>query len=157
MNNKATPSNDIVCHCGLVGPMRGETFWVCETLLQDSVLSSLAWIKLAVGRDQTVIPDDPSMSVSSIFADGNLVRVPLNSPAMAQPNTRPACQSCQPSRFLTPTSEFHGPPIPTDVINSHGPKELLLDDSVQLSMLSGLKIARFLGAWTIALKMFIQR
>jgi hypothetical protein len=43
--------------------------------------------------------------------------------------------------------EFHGnPPIPTDVINSHGPKELLLDDSVQLSMLSGLKIARFLGA-----------
>lgn len=24
----------------------------------------------------------------------------MNSPAMAQPNTRPACQSCQPSRFL---------------------------------------------------------
>lgn len=68
---------------------------------------SLAWIKLAVGpvgrRDKTVIPVCLCLLPN---ADGNLVRVPLNSPAMAQPNTRPACQSCQPSRFLTPTSSF---------------------------------------------------
>ena len=49
------------------------------------------------------------------------------------------------------------PPTPTDVVDSHGPKELLLDDSVQLPMLSGLKIARLLTAWAMALKMFIQR
>lgn len=89
---------------------------------------SLAWIniiKLAVGRrDKTVIPDDPSMSVSStVFADGKWWEFgespTKNSPAMAQPNTRPACQSCQPSRFLTPTSSFtathQSPPISTDV------------------------------------------